>query len=179
MIILGSLIRQFALQHESCFEELETFYKDNNPRGKPPVPLTPKALCSLIQKMAVFFEDALIIVDGLDECGQDQAIVVELLAGLNVVGENNIKTLFASRPEVDLEKHLSDYTKVSIAARSSDLKLYVRSEIEERIRTRKLRLRDPNLKEQITERLTEGADGMCVPKYLTPPSFSMDELTLL
>lgn len=167
------------MQHEPCFEELETFYKANNPPGKPPVLLTPKALCSLIQKMAVFFEDALIIVDGLDECEQDQSSIVELLAGLNVAGENNVKTLFVSRPEVDLEKHLSDYTKVSIAARSSDLKLYVRSEIEERIRTRKLRLRDPNLREQVTERLTEGADGMYVLKRLKPLFLSMEVLILL
>jgi hypothetical protein len=84
---------------------------------------------------------------------------VELLASLNADGFN-IKTLFTSRLETDIELHLGSYEKISIAATNSDLKLYVASEIESRSRKKLLRTRDPDLKREIMDRLVEGAEGM-------------------
>jgi hypothetical protein len=110
--------------------------------------------------MTTCFENALIIVDALDECVKDRSHVVDLLQSLNKSSDSNIKTLFTSRREVDIEDQLSEYKQVSIAARSSDLRLYVACEIELRIRKKMLRLRDAKLKEHIMERLIEGADGM-------------------
>jgi len=101
----------------------------------------------------------MIIVDALDECGNDRSKVVELLASLNANGFN-IKTLFTSRLETDIEFHLDTYEKISIAATSSDLKLYVASEIETRSRKMSLRTRDPDLKKEIMDRLVDGAEGM-------------------
>jgi hypothetical protein len=63
--------------------------------------------------------------------------------------------------ETDIEIHLQEYEKISIAATSSDLKLYVAAEIESRSRKKALRTRDPGLKEEIMERLILGAEGMC------------------
>jgi hypothetical protein len=45
-------------------------------------------------------------------------------------------------------------------ARSSDLELYVASEIETRTRKKELNIKDPDLKEEIMKRLIHGADGM-------------------
>jgi len=84
---------------------------------------------------------------------------VELLASLSADGFN-IKTLFTSRLETDIELHLGSYEKISIAATNSDLKLYVASEIESRSRKKLLRTRDPDLKREIMDRLVEGAEGM-------------------
>lgn len=113
----------------------------------------------LIQSLSQFFDEVMIIIDALDECGNDRSKVVELLAILNADGFN-IKTLFTSRLETDIEVHLQSYEKISIAATSSDLKLYVASEIESRSRKRLLRTRDPDLKKEIMDRLVEGAEGM-------------------
>jgi hypothetical protein len=148
------------MQSEPALESVETFYKNHNPKGKPVTPPTAAELCTLLKSITTCFENALIIVDALDECVQDRYHVVELLRSLNISGDSNIKTLFTSRREVDIEDHLSEYEQVSIAARSSDLKLYVASEIEQRIRRKQLRLRDPKLKEHIMERLIGGAEGM-------------------
>jgi hypothetical protein len=101
----------------------------------------------------------MIIIDALDECGNDRSKVVELLASLNT-DNFNIKTLFTSRLETDIELYLESYEKISIAATSSDLKLYVASEIESRSRKKLLRTRDPDLKKEIMDRLVEGAEGM-------------------
>jgi len=124
-------------------------------------PHTTEALCQLIRKLSEYFETAMIVVDGLDEITNDRAGVTRLLRSLNTVG-GHIKTLFASRPEVDIGYELEKFVQVSIAAMSSDLRLYVASEIERRTKERKLRIRDPNLKDHIMTTLVDGADGMCV-----------------
>lgn len=71
-----------------------------------------------------------------------------------------IKTLLASRNEVDIRNVLTDYASISITARSSDLRLYVHSEIQTRKNSKKLDIRDPKLEDHIVKVLTEGADGM-------------------
>jgi hypothetical protein len=101
----------------------------------------------------------MIIVDGLDEVATDRSGVADILQSLNYPG-GNIKTLFASRKEIDLQYPLQDYKELSIAAMSSDLRLYVASEIERRTANRKLRIRDPDLKEYIMRTLVDKADGM-------------------
>ena len=160
MKILRSIAKQFAVQHEQCFEKLEAFSKVYHPGGKLLAPVTLERLRLLLLEMTNCFEQALVIVDALDECRQDRSSIVEVLAGLNVAGETTIKTLFASRRETDIELHLSDYEQISIAANKVDLEIYVASEIEVRIRKKRLRLRDPGLKDVIMERLIGGAQGM-------------------
>jgi hypothetical protein len=122
---------------------------------------TPEELCQLIRELSEHFESAMIIMDGLDEITNDRAGVTRLLRSLNTVG-GHIKTLFASRSEIDIGYELEEFFQVSIAAMSSDLRLYVASEIERRTKERQLRIRDPNLKDHIMTTLVDGADGMCV-----------------
>ena len=113
--------------------------------------------------MASSFDGVTVIVDGLDECGTNATEVTELLASLNKEDEDaNIKTLFLSRDELDIREHLEDFSKVEIAARSSDLRLYFAAEIDIRVRKHKLRIRDQTIKAYIMERLVSGVKGMYV-----------------
>jgi hypothetical protein len=121
--------------------------------------VTPEDLCLLIQSLSTFFDKVMIIVDALDECRSNRSKVIELLANINVDGYN-IKTLFTLRLEIDIELRLHNYKKISIAATSSNLKLYVALEIKRRLRKRSLRTQDPELKTEIMDRLVEGAKGM-------------------
>ena len=156
--ILGSIARQIARQDEQCFKKAEKLYKrqQSNHENLTRAPSS-EMVRDLILEMAVSFENVMVLVDGLDECGDGTSEVVELLASLNTKTQN-IKTLFLSRDHVEICDALSDYVKISIAARSSDLRLYVGAEIEKR--SKKLRIKNPSLKEAIMERLIEGADGM-------------------
>ena len=140
--------------------KLEEFYGRNCPEPGAAATITSDGLCSLLKAFSVNYDDVLIIIDALDECG-DRSHVLELLASLNADGKFNIKTLLTSRFETDIEMHLQGYEKVSIAATSSDLKLYVAAEIENRSRKKALRTRDPELKMEIMDRLIQGAKGMC------------------
>jgi hypothetical protein len=160
-IILGALVRQLAIQNPRCLGTLDKFYalhyRESRSTTGPSV--APEDLCLLIQSLSTFFDEVMVIIDALDECGTDRSKVVELLASLNADGFN-IRTLFTSRLETDIEFHLDSYEKISITVTSSDLRLYVASEIESRSRKKLLRTRDPDLKGEIMDRLVEGAEGM-------------------
>jgi hypothetical protein len=98
-IILSSLVRQLAIQDGGAFEKLEDFYNDHltvSNHNTPPT-ATPEQLSLLFQSMCSYFESVMIIIDALDECQQNRAHVVELLAGINCDSSNNIKMLFSSR----------------------------------------------------------------------------------
>ena len=160
--ILGSLAQQFAKQDEESFMKLRDFHKAHNSEHQSDVKYDSAALSTLVKEVTLVFDSALIIVDGLDECGRNASVVVDALAALNEVDDSTIKTIFLSRDEIEIRERLENYTKVSIAARSSDLKLYVGAEIEIRMRKKRLRLKDQSLKELILERLVGGAEGMYV-----------------
>lgn len=104
------------------------------------------------------FKNAMILIDGLDEIETDRVQTLEILCSLSIAG--NLKTLFASRDEVDIRSHLTEYANVSIAAQSGDLRLYVAAEIEMRTARQQLGIRDPELKEHIMKTLITGAHGM-------------------
>ena len=160
--ILGSLAQQFAKQDEDSFTKLRAFYEAHNPEHQPNVTYDSDDLSNLVKEMTLAFDNSMVIVDGLDECGMEASVVVETLAALNDVDDSTIKTIFLSRDEIEIRERLESYTKVSIAARSSDLELYVAAEIDIRMRKKRLRLKDQSLKEHILERLVEGAEGMYV-----------------
>lgn len=159
--ILGSLGCQFALQDEQSFGKLRAFYEKHNPANQPSIDFSMEGLSDLLIEMASNFNDAMIVVDALDECGTQNKLVTRLLSGLNDnSATGNIKTLFLSRDELEIRESLEGYDQVSIAARSSDLRLFVAAEIELRTRNKDLRIKDELLKQEIMERLVQGADGM-------------------
>ena len=160
--ILGCVVQQIAMQDQQSFAKVQTFYDTHSHGRTNPIEYDSRDLCRLIIEMGSNYDATMIIVDGLDECGERATYVTELLASLSNEATVDLRTLFLSREELDIQECLQDYDEVSIAARSSDLKLYVDAEIENRIRMKKLNIKAPGLKEQVRERLVEGADGMYV-----------------
>ncbi|TGO72234.1 hypothetical protein BELL_0477g00090 [Botrytis elliptica] len=176
--ILGALARQLILQHEHAFTQLEAFCEKHHMTDDTQGSATTDDFCEFIVELSRNFSTTSIVVDGLDEITEDRAEVTRLLKSLNKPS-GTIKTLFASRNEVDIRIVLEDYPSVSIAAKSGDLRLYVHSEIEKRTKLGKLRIRDHNLKDHIVKVLTEGADGMfrwvaCQMDYLCECSTDRD-----
>ena len=158
--ILGCLVQQIARQDMQSFEKLRNFY-DNHGQGRTDTAqYDPVALCQLFQDMTSGFDATMIVVDGLDECGNSSGYVTELLASLGKSEASAIKTLLLSREELDIQECLGDYVAISIAARNSDLRIYVDAELENRIHKKKLNIKAPGLKEYIRQRLIDGAEGM-------------------
>ncbi len=166
--ILGSLAQQFAKQDEEGFAKLREFWETQNPDHRSDLNYDSDALWSLVRAVTSVFDCAMIIIDGLDECGTNAPSVVDSLNTLSEYEDSTIKTILLSRDEIEIRERLDNYTQLSIAARSSDLRLYVAAEIDLRTRKKSLRIKDQSLKEHILERLVEGAEGMYVLHSLIP-----------
>lgn len=114
--ILGSIARQLALQNESALDELTEFHDENTNLGQQRFSPNDTDLLGLVQKMSANFDATIIIIDGLDECLTDRASVVEVLSQLNSDDTGTIKTLFASREELDIKECLASFESIAIAA---------------------------------------------------------------
>jgi hypothetical protein len=142
---------------EMAFEALRVCHKSHQyPSSRM---AKPETLLELLHAVMGSFSAATVIIDGLDEISRNRSDAMELLRRINQP-LCAIRTLFASRREIDIEGYLGDYEQVSIAARNSDLELYVGSEIETRTRRKQLNIKDADLKAQIMNRLINGADGI-------------------
>jgi ankyrin repeat protein len=161
--VLGSLAQQIARQDKRSFEKLETFIKKNSAdKQSATLSYDSEDLCHLIVDMATNFETVSLVVDGLDECEGLVREVTFHVAGL-VKQSVQIKMILSSRDIVDIRERVDDYEHMSIAARNSDLVLYVAEEIGKRMEPkslRPLRIRDLALKVEIQDTLVTKAQGM-------------------
>jgi hypothetical protein len=159
--ILSSLTSQLARQHESCFQLLKDY--DNELRPQHQLRRSPEVeeLIDLLRKMSNYFEDVRLIVDGLDECNEQAGEVARKLKSL---GSDHavISMCFLSRDELDIRTELDSlmFGHIEIAAHTEDVEHYVRTEIEDRLKKKKLRLKSSNLKDEIVRQLVTRAKGM-------------------
>ena len=163
--VLGTLASQLARQNEQCFQLLQAYASTLKPTSQLPRNPEVEELIKLFKEMANAFEDVRIIVDGLDECGDgDGAADVSRTLKSLVNGHDIISLCCISRDEMDIREAFpqSFCNHIEIAAHSRDLEHYVRSEIEERTRTRRLRVKSNNLKDEIINQLVKRANGMYV-----------------
>ncbi|XEV04395.1 hypothetical protein FSHL1_009682 [Fusarium sambucinum] len=158
--ILGAIAAQLALQNDTSFEILEKYHEGLNPPDALAAMPDVDGLESTISSMIKIFRHVLIIVDGIDECGDDMGNVTTNLAAFASMDTPASVALF-SRHETDIRARLGDkFAHVSIEAHNEDIKIYVWSELEKRIESRRLRLSDPETRVEIAEQLIVKAHGM-------------------
>jgi len=133
------------------------FYATHNARVNFPNLPTELELGKLLQDISKRFEQVYIVIDGLDEVGAaisiDRSELVRTLSNLHHQ-PSTIRTAIFSRAETDIKDQLVDFAAISIAARSSDLQLYVAAKIKQ------LSITDRGLKSEVLEALVNGAEGM-------------------
>ncbi|XXH02446.1 hypothetical protein Hte_008822 [Hypoxylon texense] len=158
--IMGALAYQIAIQKEDAYALLQEYYDDlHPPRGLPRSP-TVEELVGMVGKMVKLFDRVFLIVDGIDECGDHVPDVLDSLCDVSVDSEN-ISIALLSRDEHYIRDRLEDgFICEGVAAHTEDVEEYVASEIEERIRTKRLYVDDPELKDEIMKGLIDGAKGI-------------------
>ncbi|KAI1383862.1 ankyrin [Hypoxylon trugodes] len=137
--ILGALAYQIAIQKEETYAILERYFTDLHPtRGLPRDP-----------DMVKLYDRVFFVVDGIDECGKYVENVLETLCSVSEDSDNISMALLSH-----------DFVCERVAAHTEDITEYVTAEIEERIRTKRLRVDDLELKGEIVHGLIDGAAGM-------------------
>ncbi|KAF7541307.1 hypothetical protein G7054_g743 [Neopestalotiopsis clavispora] len=158
--ILQALLAQLGRQKDSAFVTLEEYYNKIEPRVGFRTAPDVEDLRDLLVRLASEFDQVLVVVDGLDECGDKAGEVSSMLSEVVQFTKTMSMALF-SRHEADISDYLeSDFDHISIAAHTEDISLYVGAELEKRIDQRRLRLGDVMLKDEIMSRLIEKAQGM-------------------
>jgi hypothetical protein len=157
--ILGSLASQLARQNESSYQLLKSYYEVLHPKHQLQRSMDKDELIRLLQDISNTFEDVRIVVDGLDECGNNSGEAIRALASMAAA---TVSLSLLSRDEFDIREVLRSlsYEHIEISAHTEDLQHYVRSEIEERIKTNRLRVKSSDLKEEIVIQLVSRAQGM-------------------
>ncbi|KAF1851654.1 ankyrin, partial [Cucurbitaria berberidis CBS 394.84] len=161
--IFSALAGQIAMKNEVSFVLLKDYYDQLHARDQMEQQPKTEELIKIIQDMASTFDDVRIVVDGLDECGEAMAAVAESLHNLVCAPRATISLAILSRREQairDVFEEDDTYTHIEIAAHKEDIESYVQSEIDERTRNRRLRIRSPELKLLIAQELVSKADGM-------------------
>jgi hypothetical protein len=161
--ILGSLVEQIACQNNHSYGQLKTAAEEytqkyNLQKWEPEC----DDLVQLIVQMSESFKSVRIFVDGLDECGDH---IVEATRYLSHLGElsDRIKTLLSSRQLVEIQDIVREFQPISIAAQSTDIRLYVAYELEQRMAStspKPLIINDQSLKGDIMDALIRQAHGM-------------------
>jgi hypothetical protein len=158
--ILGAVASQLARQKEEAFEILRQYHDDLHPeRGLAQAP-DPDELRARITQMSELFGQTIIVVDGLDECCDNEEDVVDMLLQVAEFSEGVSMALF-SRDHFNIRIRLEqDFSIIPITAQNEDIRLYVGAELEKRIQSRRLLLSDINMKDEIMEALVGRAEGM-------------------
>lgn len=156
--VLKCLIGQLARQNGQCMTLLEEKLGSQDHTASQTWTRNDDELGLILRKMIRRFTSVSILVDGVDEC-HEVAIVTDALASLTS-DTPGVRLVIFSREEAVMEPFLGSFVKLSIAAESQDLRLYVPAQIESRTRLRRLRIKDPNVKDEIIASLVNKADGM-------------------
>jgi Cdc6-like AAA superfamily ATPase len=160
--ILSSLAAQLAIQHEGSFSLLEKYHESLHPphqlENRPEI----KELVVLLQNMAHSFEDVRLIIDGLDECGENTEEASEWLKALACEGQVSISLAVLSRDEPRIRDFLGPpiCTHIEVAAQTKEIEHFVRTTIEEKSSKRRFRIKSPELKDEIIRTLVSKAQGM-------------------
>lgn len=172
--ILGAISSQLAIQNEEACVLLEKYWAELHPERALQKSESVPELQSLLKDMVKSFQHVHLVVDGLDECGDDTEDVVDAL--LDVVNNSdNISTAFLSRDEDNIRERLvsikgddssieddveDDFDRIEIAAHTDDITEFVTAEMEKRIGNKRMHIQDLELKGEIIEQLISRANGM-------------------
>lgn len=164
--ILLTLLKQLACPDtETIYVQVLDAYNEEQKDPSSRKELSMKAVKDLLMKLLGCHQVPVIILDALDECSKDTRS--DLIGDLLSFVKNSsctVKILVSSRLSLDIEDSLQNSPHVRIEARDNaeDIKRYVETELDSRIKSRKLLRGDvePSLKQHIQEVLLRDAHGM-------------------
>ena len=152
------MIAQLATQSEGAYTEALAFYRKHNRKDQMRAPPVEEDFVKFLSTILHHFPQTTIVIDGIEECSPPSSKQKILRALVNTahMSSSKLRLLVVARAEPDLENDLKSFESVSIAAMSSDLKLYVATHLS-KIKTKSMQLR-----EEIVTTLTNQANGMWV-----------------
>ena len=160
-LLVGSLLKQLCAKEVEIPDPIKLKYDHVQVEGGESLTwLDMKTL--FLQTLSLFEQEAIILFDGLDEC-DDPAAICDLLKTAVSRPINHVKVFVTSRSEIRIIKPLlSSHPTIFLSEEvvQEDIATFVRAEVERLCDNGKLRIGDPELKQDIIETLIAKAKGM-------------------
>lgn len=160
-LLVGSLLNQLCAKEVEIPDPIKLKYDHVQVEGGESLTwLDMKTL--FLQTLSLFEQEAIILFDGLDEC-DDPAAICDLLKTAVSRPINHVKVFVTSRSENRIIKPLlSSHPTIFLSEEvvQEDIATFVRAEVERLCDNGKLRIGDPELKQDIIETLIAKAEGM-------------------
>lgn len=144
-------------------KELDNIFFKNHHR-EPEIEELYKLLVPITQLSATTY----LLIDGLDECKDENRRQLSFYLN-KLIGnsKSKVKVFVSSRPELDISQTLDSFHLISLGTSTthSDIELFIRNVIDQKLRNRSLVVKKPCMVEKIKEALIQGSEGM----YGLPP----------
>lgn len=150
---------QTIRQQPACLKELETIRQAGKGKARD------SDLLKLVKAILRHFLRVVIVLDALDESTEEEKLAgtfAELLR-LAKEGHTTVQLFVSSREDLRIERVLSPITtsRMSLAYKmNDDIRSFIAAEVDDRLRSGKLKLRNDDLRAEILESLLGGAGGL-------------------
>ena len=160
---VATAIKQLVKQNVSCLSNVAARFKSAEYESSDGLP--DSEYIPLLRSMCQQFKRTIIVLDALDECLHEELepLIHGLRELLSPSDWSSIQILITSRHELLIERlilPLATFQTSLMKNIRQDIVTYVNNEIDERIRSRRLKLRNPGLAQDIKDGLLRHSDGM-------------------
>ena len=157
---LSSVVVALAQQNHEYFEAIRPRLENAHTTGRTPsISMLEECLARSVKHLTKVY----IVLDALDECANVEGLMAHL-ATLSTDGTSNFKIFLTSRPNADIQDAFQDIIHSELTMDKTviqqDIETYVKGEVEEAVRKKRIKLRDAKLQDLIIHSLTSKADGM-------------------
>lgn len=151
--VLGSLVCQVAARNEEARGMLEKYQKELQPeKGKAGRRPTTERLRDLLVTMAGLFHHVSVVVDGMDEAGDEAEDVARVLASL---GCEKLSIALVSRDEERIRGIVrDDFKQVEIRTPEEQIRLFTAGELQKKLSSGKLFLPDSHAVDEAVRKIS-------------------------
>lgn len=155
---IGAIVRQLAERNPDIPEVLHALYKKHQAKETDP---TLSECFQLLRSLCKDISEVYIVIDALDECmdRSGQHIWSKLIVDLRV-SIPNLRLLYTSRNLHDTTGALENSTVVPIRANKSDIRTYIKGQLQSQSGLLQFCQQDPSLEAEILETIVLKSDGM-------------------
>lgn len=157
----ATAITQLVKQSSDCYTQAEKWLDSSSYELNQRLPSLDYS--SLLKAVAGGFARTFIVLDALDECDDLPALVNCFRVLLGPLDSSSMHILATSRNDMVIERLILPLATSGLSLMRNimeDIVTYVTTEVDNRIRSKRLKLRNPDLGRHIKIALLKNSDGM-------------------
>lgn len=158
-VVFRTLLAQLSSQNVAVFQHVRSFFNEQY-KENPNPPSLDLVRSNFEQFLRTSFHRVFIVIDAVDECLDRECILSSLAAIAESI--EHVKIFISSREELTIHEQFKGYPNLKIRPKhvSADIESYVDATLRARIASKKLKVKDESLRQEILGILTLKADGM-------------------